>query len=100
MRINLEEQLGDPGVHPETPPFKGHGTLEDPFRPAAFTDIIQAIAQLAKTANKLMYCSFEDSNFCIHPDGTVEWAHQMPALRDQIAGIIEDSLRQWREKLS
>ncbi len=99
MSIDAEEQVGDPWEHPEPLPFHGRGTRDDPFRPAAFDDMIQGIAKLAKETNTSKYCSFEGSNFRIHPDGTVEWSHRMPPLRDNIANIIEDSLREWRENL-
>lgn len=100
MHISPEDLEGNPFEHPEPLPFHGLGTLEDPFRPDAFEDTIQAIAQLAKDSNEPKYCSFEGSNFRIMPDGTVEWAHEMPPIRDPIPGIIEDSLRRWREILS
>jgi len=99
MHIPSDEQVGNLSLHPEPLPFNGRGTFDDPFRPAAFEDIIQGIAKLAQETSTPKYCSFEGSNFRIHPDGTVEWSHHMPPLRDNIAGIIEDSLRQWRENL-
>lgn len=99
MQISSDEQEGDLLAHPEPLPFNGRGTLDDPFRPAAFDEMIQGIARLAQEKNEPKYCLFEGSNFRILPDGIVEWSHRMPPLRDNIASIIENSLCQWREQL-
>ncbi|MFA6038827.1 MAG: hypothetical protein WCV62_06840 [Candidatus Peribacteraceae bacterium] len=95
-----DDQVGDMSLHAEPLPLGGLGTLDDPFRPAAFEENIQQIAQMAQEKNVPMYCSFEGSLFRIHPNGDVEWSHNMPPLRDNISDIIQDSLRQWRERLS
>ncbi len=99
MRIDAEDQVGDPWSHPEPHPLQGRGTTDDPFRPAALDKHLHGIAQLAKEKGVPHYCLFEESLFRIHPDGTVEWAHRMPPLRDNIAEIIQASLREWRKRL-
>jgi|GEM_PF-6655496 len=82
-----------------SPSFPGSGTLENPFLPAAFDDNFRYIADLAQQRGEPQYCEFEISRFRISPDGKVEWGHNMPPLRDNIASIIETALQQWREQL-
>jgi len=100
MWFSAEEQVeGDAPTNCEFPPLNGHGTMADPFRPAAFDDTIHYIADRARETGEPQYCIFEESYFRVNPDGTEEWSHNMPPLRDNIAEIITEALRKWRKQI-
>lgn len=101
VRIDLEADMSDEQQPtPQSP--KGAGTLENPFRPNAFEDVITKIAQHARDTGQPAYCIFEGSSFRINSDGSYERSRHMPPLRDNIEEIFESTLERvrdaWNEK--
>lgn len=98
MTFFAAEEESDLPEAPSPPPLVGgQGTMDDPYRPAAFDEQIRFVMEQACASGKPQYCTFENSLFRIKPDGNVEWSHNMPPLRDNIASIFEETLNRLRE---
>lgn len=96
-RIDQDEMVyGFRDDSPDPRFLPGRGTMDHPFQVNAMEGTIVELARRAKEGGQPVYCQFEGSSFRINADGTYERAMRMPALREGIEPIFEETLARVR----